>query len=684
MTYTLSGATIGTGTTLDQVAFNEGTTTVTWTATDYCGNTVQCTPFTVTVNAKSDLSVTKAASPSPVIAGAMLTYTMVITNNGSATATGIQITDPVSSLFTDAAEYSTDNVTWFPWTSPFNYSGTIASHGGTAPFYIRGHSACSSASLINTVTVTASNGVNTNNTATVNTQVIDQVFPVFTYCPNLQIVCSNNGTAYTNSGISWDAIATDNCVTASPGFILSGATTGSGSTLNGQSFNEGVTEVTWRLTDNSGNTADCGFSVTVIPTSSECSITGPDNVCPATLNTYSGPTSAYEYNPYTYTWSVVSGTAYIVGATNTKDIQVMAPTTCSTFTLRLTVPNYCGSKTCDKIFTVTDTQNPTASNPPPINITGNSATFPDPDTGVVTDAADNCGIPTVTFLNDGTPSVANCIQTTIRTYRVTDACGNHIDVTQNLIRTMTGITASTGVTAACHGTATGTATITAINGTPPYTYSWNTTPGQTTQTAIGLAAGTYVGTVTDANGCTATASATVTELPSFTAPVVSASQSICENIVPSALTATPALGGSGSYSYQWESSPDGITWTPISGATTLSYSPPALTVTTYYRIVATDNGASTCGAINSLSVTITVNPVITPTFDPVPAICAGATLSPLPATSLNGITGIWLPALNNTATTTYTFTPDSGQCANTATMQITVNPLPGTSLIYHR
>ena len=130
----------------------------------------------------------------------MLTYTMVITNNGSATATGIQITDPVSSLFTDAAEYSTDNVTWFPWTSPFNYSGTIASHGGTAPFYIRGHSACSSASLINTVTVTASNGVNTNNTATVNTQVIDQVFPVFTYCPNLQIVCSNNGTATRTQG----------------------------------------------------------------------------------------------------------------------------------------------------------------------------------------------------------------------------------------------------------------------------------------------------------------------------------------------------------------------------------------------------------------------------------------------------------------------------------------------------
>jgi hypothetical protein len=36
------------------------------------------------------------------------------------------------------------------------------------------------------------------------------------------------------------------------------------------------------------------------------------------------------------------------------------------------------------------------------------------------------------------------------------------------------------------------------------------------------------------------------------------------------------------------------------------------------------------------------------TFDPVAAICSGTTLIPLPTTSLNNITGIWSPALNNT------------------------------------
>jgi hypothetical protein len=46
----------------------------------------------------------------------------------------------------------------------------------------------------------------------------------------------------------------------------------------------------------------------------------------------------------------------------------------------------------------------------------------------------------------------------------------------------------------------------------------------------------------------------------------------------------------------------------------------------------------------------------------------------LPVTSLNGITGTWSPAtVSNTATTTYTFTPNSGQCASGTTLTVTVN-----------
>ncbi|WP_412476438.1 fibronectin type III domain-containing protein [Flavobacterium sp. TBRC 19031] len=74
------------------------------------------------------------------------------------------------------------------------------------------------------------------------------------------------------------------------------------------------------------------------------------------------------------------------------------------------------------------------------------------------------------------------------------------------------------------------------------------------------------------------------------------------------------------------------------------------------------------------SLTVTVNIPNLPTFTAVTPICSGGTLNALPTTSNNAINGTWTPALNNTATTTYTFTPTGGQCASTATMTIVVNP----------
>lgn len=58
--------------------------------------------------------------------------------------------------------------------------------------------------------------------------------------------------------------------------------------------------------------------------------------------------------------------------------------------------------------------------------------------------------------------------------------------------------------------ANGTAMANPVGGVMPYSYSWNTSPAQTTQTATGLAPGNYVVTVTDANGCEALATAAIT------------------------------------------------------------------------------------------------------------------------------------------------------------------------------
>ncbi|UOK43088.1 MULTISPECIES: choice-of-anchor J domain-containing protein [Flavobacterium] len=95
------------------------------------------------------------------------------------------------------------------------------------------------------------------------------------------------------------------------------------------------------------------------------------------------------------------------------------------------------------------------------------------------------------------------------------------------------------------------------------------------------------------------------------------------------------------------------------------------TTTTEYTFTPDPNGP--CAVPTKM--TITVTPNTTPTFAPVAPICRGEALAALPTTSDDGVTGTWDPALDNTQTTEYTFTPDAGQCAVVTKLTITVNQL---------
>src|SRR6187399_39264 len=74
--------------------------------------------------------------------------------------------------------------------------------------------------------------------------------------------------------------------------------------------------------------------------------------------------------------------------------------------------------------------------------------------------------------------------------------------------------------------------------------------------------------------------------------------------------------------------------------------------------------------------TVTVNPILTPSFDiNIYSICAGSTPPVLPTTSLEGITGTWNPVVvSNQNDGVYTFTPNPGQCAVTTTVEVYVMP----------
>ena len=239
-------------------------------------------------------------------------------------------------------------------------------------------------------------------------------------------------------------------------------------------------------------------------------------------------------------------------------------------------------------------------------------------TGTWSPALDNTATTTYIF----TPDAGQCVTTASMT----------ITVNPNITPTFTQIADI------CSGDSLSALPTTSDNG---YTGTWLPTLDNTATT-------TYTFTPT-AGQCATTASMTITVNPNIT-PTFTQIADICSGDSLSALPTTSDNGYTG-------------TWLP-----TLDN-----TATTTYTFTPTAGQCAT-----TASMTITVNPNITPTFTQIADICSGDTLSALPTTSDNGYTGIWSPALNNTTTTTYTFTPTAGQCATTASMTITVNELPAT------
>jgi len=95
----------------------------------------------------------------------------------------------------------------------------------------------------------------------------------------------------------------------------------------------------------------------------------------------------------------------------------------------------------------------------------------------------------------------------------------------------------------------GTASVIAAGGTFPYFYLWSP-GGQTSASATGLSGGTYMVTVTDANGCNDTSSVVVPSTPG----IVSDSMTVTDptTCVGSDGTATPTItGGTPPYAYAW-------------------------------------------------------------------------------------------------------------------------------------
>jgi uncharacterized delta-60 repeat protein len=172
----------------------------------------------------------------------------------------------------------------------------------------------------------------------------------------------------------------------------------------------------------------------------------------------------------------------------------------------------------------------------------------------------------------GTDATATGLAANAYTVTITDAQGcTHV---QPLVITHpTEITSSVSsqTNVSCNGGSNGSATISAIGGSAPYTYSWSPTGG-TDATATGLAANAYTVTIEDANGCTHTQSVIITEPTSITSSITSQTNVSCFGGSNGSANVT-ATGGTGSYTYSW--SPSGGT---IETATNLSAGTYTLTI----------------------------------------------------------------------------------------------------------
>ncbi|MCX6274497.1 MAG: SBBP repeat-containing protein, partial [Bacteroidetes bacterium] len=147
------------------------------------------------------------------------------------------------------------------------------------------------------------------------------------------------------------------------------------------------------------------------------------------------------------------------------------------------------------------------------------------------------------------------------------------------------------------GGSNGSACANASGGTGVFTYLWSN--GATTQCATGLSANTYSVTATDANGCPANNSTTLT-LPSSPTTSISGTLSFCSG------SSTQLCATGGFASYAWST-----------GATTQ-----CITVSTATTVSVTVTDANGCSG--SAQATSIVNPVPTALCSSTPAICGTA------------------------------------------------------------
>ena len=315
------------------------------------------------------------------------------------------------------------------------------------------------------------------------------------------------------------------------------------------------------------------------------------------------------------------------------------------------------------------TVNATVSQPPAIVVSPASQTNVACNGGTTGSATVSASGGTGTLSYSWAPSggaAATATGLTAGTYTVTVTDANGCMATRSFtITEPTAINTAVGsqTNVSCNGGSNGSASVVPSGGTPGYTYSWAPSGG-TAATATGLTAGTYTVTVTDANGCMATRSFTITEPTAINTAVGSQTNVSCNGGSNGSASVVPS-GGTPGYTYSW--SPSGGTAATATG----------LTAGTYTVTVTDANG---CMATRSFTLT-EPTAIDTAVGSQTNVSCNGGSngsASVVPSGGTPGYTYSWLPSGGTAATATgltagtYTVTvTDANGCMATRSFTIT-------------
>ncbi|MBI2272137.1 MAG: gliding motility-associated C-terminal domain-containing protein [Bacteroidetes bacterium] len=435
----------------------------------------------------------------------------------------------------------------------YSYSWSEASQTGQAATNL-------SASTY-TVTVTDNVAVCTA-TATVT---VTQPLPVINSTTGQSVSCFGY-----NDGKAW---VTPTVAVPQPSYAWSG-TTEQNDTLSGLT----IGNYTVTVTDNSGCSQSAVISITQ-PSLLGGTVTSTNSTCNGANNGTATIAPSGGTLPYTYSWNSSPAQATVT-ATG------LGP---GTFTIKLS-----DAKGCEFYYSV----NISEAAPLVINnpvITKETCQL---GNGKVTISLIG-GTPPYTYswsppANLQTTSAAINLSAGTYTVTVTDSKGctaaRSAVVTNQFIPP--DAIASTVNDVTCFGAANGRVTVLASAGTTPYAYVWSPTGG-VAATASGLSPNTYTVVVTDANGCTATSSATITQPAAMS--LNPSSVNVTCGLTDGSASVAPA-GGTQPYNVVWSNAATGYTAANLGAGT--------------YTVTVTDAGPCTLTA----SVTIIIsNPLIVTT-----------------------------------------------------------------------